>query len=98
VEIKCTFLVNLMYILAMKMIPLSDARRDLPSLVDAAMAEPQQITRHGKPAAVLISPSMYERLLEAIEDAEDLKAIEESMADTGPSIPWAQVKKELGLV
>jgi len=43
----------------MKSFPLTDARRDLPSLVDKTAKEPILITRHGVDAAVLISPSLY---------------------------------------
>jgi hypothetical protein len=44
----------------------------------------------------VISPSYYEKLLAALEDIEDLNSIEESLADKKPSIPWEQVKRELG--
>lgn len=37
------------------------------------------------------------RALEALEDAEDLKAAQEARAQ-GDTIPWEQVKADLGLV
>ncbi|WP_298251497.1 hypothetical protein [uncultured Arthrobacter sp.] len=43
-----------------------------------------------------MSPEQYERMLEAFEDAEDVKAFDEAMAEEGPGIPWAQVKADLG--
>jgi hypothetical protein len=49
----------------------------------------------------VISTAEYERLLEADEDAEDLAASDAVMADImagAPTIPWAQVKADLGLV
>ncbi len=78
--------------------PLSDARRELPSLIDQAQTEAITISRHGIPAAVVLSPSRYEELLTALEDLQDLALIEASLSDTSPSIPWETVKKELGLV
>lgn len=82
----------------MTTIPLSEARRELPSLIDQAQTQPITISRHGTPAAVVLSPSRYEELLSALEDLEDLALIETSLKDPSPSIPWEQVKKELGLV
>lgn len=49
-------------------------------------------------AASVISPERYERMLEALEDAEDAAAFDEVMADDGPNIPWARVKADLGWV
>lgn len=77
--------------------PLSDARRELPSLIDQAQTEAITISRHGIPAAVVLSPSRYEELLTALEDLQDLALIESSLSDTSPSIPWELVKSELGL-
>ena len=78
--------------------PLSDARRELPSLIDQAQTEAITISRHGIPAAIVLSPSRYEELLTALEDLHDLALIEASLSDTSPSIPWDLVKSELGLV
>ena len=78
--------------------PLSDARRELPSLIDQAQTEAITISRHGIPAAVVLSPSRYEELLSALEDMEDLASIEASLKDPSPSISWELVKSELGLV
>jgi antitoxin Phd len=82
----------------MTTIPLSDARRELPSLIDQAQTQAITISRHGVPAAVVLSPSRYEELISALEDLEDLATIETSLKDSSPSIPWETVKKELGLV
>ena len=37
-------------------------------------------------------------MMEALEDAEDVAAFDEAMADEGPNIPWSQVKADLGWV
>lgn len=47
-----------------KQFPISDAKNKLPALVHAIEHGPAvQLTRHGKPVAVLISISQYKRLI-----------------------------------
>jgi prevent-host-death family protein len=43
----------------MKEFSVSDARQDLPSLIDKSKKEPIVINRHGKPESVLISVEQY---------------------------------------
>jgi prevent-host-death family protein len=80
----------------MKSYSVTEARDQLPSLIDLCSKERIVITRHGKEVAVLVAPSLYEEMIEALEDLEDIKLIDESRAEGGKSIPWEQVKKELG--
>jgi prevent-host-death family protein len=56
------------------------------------------LTRHGKPIAAIISTDDLE-LLEALEDKADLDAIDAALADpeNAETIPWEQVKADLGL-
>jgi antitoxin Phd len=54
------------------------------------------IERRGQRAAVVVSPEQYERMLDALEDAEDAAAFDMAMAEEGPNIPWDQVKADLG--
>ena len=43
--------------------PLQDAKNRFSTLVDAAGAgDPQRVTRHGKPAVVILAAEEYERL------------------------------------
>ncbi len=81
----------------MKEYSVSDARKDLPSLIDKAKREPIVINRHGKPEAVLINIKQYEEFLDAVEELEDIALAEESLRESGPNIPWEKVKKDLGL-
>ena len=81
----------------MKEFSVSDARQDLPSLIDKSKKEPIVINRHGKPESVLISVEQYKEFLEAVEELDDIVAAEESLRDPGPNIPWEKVKKDLGL-
>lgn len=75
----------------------SDARGRLPEVIDSARTEAVTLERHGRPVAVVISPDRYEALLALAEDAEDVAAYDEAMAEEGPNIPWEQVKADLGL-
>jgi prevent-host-death family protein len=56
------------------------------------------LTRRGKKVAAVV-PVEDLNLLEALENRLDLEAIEQALADpeNKKSIPWDQVKKELGL-
>ncbi|MCU1495375.1 MAG: prevent-host-death family protein [Acidimicrobiaceae bacterium] len=74
----------------------SEARGRLSEAVEMAHSEAVVLERYGRPAAVLLSPERYEQLLEAYEDAEDVSAFDEAMAEEGASIPWEQVKTDLG--
>ena len=76
---------------------ISDARADLAKAVLRAKKKPVTISRHGKPVAVLINPSLFEKFVESIEELEDIAAFDEAMFDQDPMIPWEQVKKDLGL-
>jgi len=45
--------------------------------------------------AVMVSPTMFDRAMEALEDQADEAAFDEAIS--GEMIPWDEVKKELGL-
>lgn len=74
----------------------SDAREKLAEVIDAAQSEAVVLERYGRPAAVLVSLQRYEELLEAFEEAEDVAAFDDAMAEQGDNIPWEQVKADLG--
>lgn len=77
---------------------ISDARADLAKAITRAKKNPVTILRHGKPVAMLINPSLFERFVESIEELEDIAAFDEAVSDKDPTIPWEQVKKDLGLL
>ncbi len=85
-----------LYALAVATFNISTARDNLPAAVERARTEPVFLERYGRPAAVLISPERYARLLAALEDAEDAAAFDAAMAEEGPNIPWEQAKADLG--
>lgn len=81
-------------------IPVTEARDRFSELLETASKQPVFLTKHGRRQAVLLSPAEYERLMEAAEDAEDLSASDEAMAKImagSPTIPWEQVKADLGV-
>ena len=81
----------------MSTMSVSDARGQLPEVIDTARIEAVTLERHGRPVAVVISPDRYEALVAFAEDAEDMAAYDEAMTEEGPNIPWEQVKADLGL-
>jgi antitoxin Phd len=81
---------------SMATMAVSEARERLSEAVETAHSEAVVLERYGRPAAVLLSPERYEQLLEAYEDAEDVSAFDEAMAEEGSGIPWGQVKTDLG--
>jgi PHD/YefM family antitoxin component YafN of YafNO toxin-antitoxin module len=83
------------YDTAMRM-QISAARDRLAEAIEVAQTEAVHLERHGVPVAVLISPARYNELMTAWEDAEDMAAFDEAMAEEGPNIPWEQVKVDLG--
>ena len=74
----------------------SEARERLPEAIELARSEAVFLERYGKPAAVLVSPDRYNELMEALEDAEDVAAFDEALAEEGDTIPWEQVTSDLG--
>ena len=80
----------------MSTISVTDARGRLPELIERAHGEAVFLERRGKLEAVMVSPAQYERMVEALEDAEDVDAFDAAMAEESPNIPWAQVKADLG--
>ncbi len=80
----------------MTSISITDARANLPELISRSRTEAVFIERHGKTEAVVVSPEQYERMMDALEEAEDARAFDDAMADEGENIPWAQAKADLG--
>ena len=85
-----------MYNCSMSIVSVADARNHLSDVIDRSKNEAVFIERRGQRAAVVVSPEQYERMLEALEDADDVVAFDEAMAEEGPNVSWAQVKADLG--
>ena len=81
------------------MIPVSEAREQLADLVNRAAYRRERIAlgRRGKKIAAIVSAEDLD-LLEALEDAADLRLIAEALADPANKklpIPWSVVEAEL---
>lgn len=79
-------------------INVTDARSRLSEVIERAQNEAVFLERRGKLEAVVVSPAQYERMMDALEDAEDVIAFDAAMAEEGDNIPWAQAKADLGWV
>lgn len=71
-------------------------------LADKHNTEAVTITRHGQPVLAVLPWELYEALLETLEiasDPEAMAALRQSLTElrSGQTIPWEQVKAELGL-
>ena len=79
---------------------ISDVRENLADAVAKSAVEEVFLEKHGKVVAVMISAEVYEKLMDAWEDIQDLKMLEE-LEKSGeldvPGIPMEQVFRELGL-
>lgn len=74
---------------------ISDIRDNLAAVIQESATEPVEIIRHGRRVAVMVSPMMFDRAMEALEDQADEAAFDEAIS--GETIPWDELKKELGL-
>ncbi|MDQ3619356.1 MAG: type II toxin-antitoxin system Phd/YefM family antitoxin [Actinomycetota bacterium] len=84
---------------AREFVPLTEARVRFYELIRHVGERTVLLLRHGKPAAVLLSYSRYESLLETIEDLKDKIAIfEDEHEHDDMSVPWEKVKAEAGLL
>lgn len=81
----------------MSELSVTDARAELPAAIKKSQKSPVHILKHGEPVAVLISPTLYQEMLEAMEELDDIAAYDEAKASGGAPIPWEQVKRDLGL-
>ena len=81
----------------------SDARRDLATVIDEVRAtrEPVWISRRGHRVAAVIGSDQLEQLQALAEDMADILDAEAARAELRETaeepIPWEQVKADLGL-
>ena len=82
----------------MTALTISKARQDLAEVVNrvAYKGERFVIRRRGKKLAALIPVEDLEAL-EALEDRLDVQAAKKALAESNERIPYAKVRKELGL-
>ncbi len=78
----------------------TELRDKLAETIDALTEDNAiMVVRHSKPAAYLISPALYEKLLERIEDLEDQADMQTALADyhAGKAIDAEDAFNRLGL-
>ena len=80
----------------MTKISVTDARARLPEVIAAASEQAVFLERRGKLEAVVVSPEQYERMMDALEEVDDIAAFDAALVDEGPNIPWSQVKADFG--
>lgn len=72
------------------------AREKLYEVVEMSQAEPVELELYGRRVAVMVSPGQYDEMLEALEKSQDVAAFDATTSEAGGSIPWEQVKTNLG--
>ena len=82
-------------ILSKHSVSISELKRSPSAVLANANNEPLAILNHNKPAAYLVTPQLYQKLLERFEESEIRLAIAESRADSRPAIPAETVFSEL---
>ena len=85
-------------------LPVTEAREKLTELVDEVNNKFEQIeiTKNGKPRAVIMSADEFDswkETMEVLSDEQLMKDIRQAEKEfrEGKSIPWEQVKEELNL-
>lgn len=68
-----------------------DAKNKLSAVIEAAQREPQTVTKHGKPAAVVVSAEEYERLRKLGQSAKPKKSFVEHLL----SIPQSDDEEDI---
>lgn len=83
----------------MSEVTVTEARDRLADVIDEARRthEPVYLRRRGKRLAALIDADDLERLIELAEDAIDIAEARAALEAEGESIPWDEVKADLGL-
>ncbi|WP_249367163.1 MULTISPECIES: type II toxin-antitoxin system Phd/YefM family antitoxin [unclassified Actinomyces] len=78
------------------------ARSRLADVIDEARVRhtPVFLTRRGRRVAAVIDAEDLERLTQAAEDLADIEAAQAARAEVaeGGTVPWDEVKADLGLV
>jgi prevent-host-death family protein len=70
-----------------RIVTLSEARKNLPALLDEAAEQEIYLMRYSKPVGVLLDAAKYERLLDYVEDLEDRLAAMDAFA-AGEYVPF----------
>jgi antitoxin StbD len=80
-------------VLATRSVSITELKRSPSAVLEQAGAEPVAVLNHNRPAAYLLSPEVYESILERLN--ADLRATIQEGIDSGPAIPADDVFAEL---
>ncbi|MDR1360071.1 MAG: type II toxin-antitoxin system Phd/YefM family antitoxin [Deltaproteobacteria bacterium] len=62
---------------AEKTVSVTELKRNFSTILSQAEDDPVAVLNHNRPEAYLLSVGYYERLLEHLEDLEDMKLVDE---------------------
>ena len=71
-----------------KIIETKEAGKQLDNILEQVKTSPTWITRNGIDVAVIISPELFEILVDSQEQLEDISAVDEASKDKRLGIPW----------
>ncbi len=80
-------------VFATRSVSITELKRSPSAVLEKAGSEPVAVLNHNRPAAYLLSPRVYEAMLERL-NADLRQAIQEGIA-SGPAIPAEDVIVEL---
>lgn len=80
-------------VLASRSVSITELKRSPSAVLEQAGSEPVAVLNHNRPAAYLLSPHVYEAMLERL-NADLRQSIHEGIA-SGPAIPAEDVFAEL---
>ena len=73
-------------------------RDDFAAVLRSVHDGPVEITRHGKTIAVMMDPVVFNHWRDAVEELDDIRAVDSLASEPSTVIPWDEVKRDLGLV
>jgi antitoxin StbD len=81
------------YVRAARSVSITELKRSPSAVLDQAGSEPVAVLNHNRPAAYLLSPAIYEAMLERLN--ADLRQVILEGIESGPPIPDKVLYKEL---
>ncbi len=80
-------------LLATRSVSITELKRSPSAVLEQAGSEPVAVLNHNRPAAYLLSPAVYESMLDRLN--ADLRAAIQEGIDSGPGISSEDVFAEL---
>ncbi len=81
------------HLLATRSVSITELKRSPSAVLEQAGSEPVAVLNHNRPAAYLLSPEVYESMLERLN--ADLRAAIQEGIDSGPAIAAEDLFSEL---